>query len=55
MDDIDEKEEWMRDGKGRRREKEVKGVYILLLLAAAAPSCGSDDCPKGKEGTTPDG
>ena len=45
---------WMRDGKGRRRE-EIEGVYILLRLARGAPSCGSDDCPKGKEGTTPDG
>ena len=46
---------WMRDGKGIRREEGVERVYILLRLAAGAPSCGSDDCPKGKEGTTPDG
>lgn len=38
MDGIDGKEEWMGDGKGRRREEEVEGVYILLRLAAGAPS-----------------
>lgn len=61
VDGIDGKEKWMgetrwiRDGKGRRREEEAEGGYILLRLAAGAPSCSSEDCLKEQEGTTPDG